>query len=151
MEIKVYNWEIVSRWKWWYIIYISVAIFVIVMSFLLWGLFSGFSVFFVFSVITAGYIILYLISQKIITIKIVREGLLIENKLYNWEQIDWYNIEYKDGKPCNIVFIVNWYPVVYTVQEKDISKFVEVLQEILLLDDNYNRSLVYKITRFLKL
>jgi len=152
MEIKTYNWEIIERSQWWYIITATIIIFLIAFSFIRWGLGAGFSVFFLFAIIIAGFVLVYIISQKKITMVLSDSGISIDDKNYGWGEIEWFNIELKDKKPYNIVFLIKSYPSIYTVIETEkFQEFAKIISENVPLTWEYERNLSFKLIKFFKL
>ncbi len=152
MEIKTYNGEIIDRSQWWYIITATIIIFLIFFSFIRGGLGAGFSVFFLFAIIISGFVLVYIVSKKQIVMILTDGWITIDGKNYGWGDIDWFNIELKDNKPYNIVFVINSYPSTYTVIERDkFQEFAKILAWYLPLTWEYERNLTYKLIKFFKL
>lgn len=128
----VYNWEIIQRWKWWYIIFFSIALFLIILSFAKWGgLYSAFSSFFVLAIIVAWYIMMYISTNKKIYINTTDDGLQIWDRTFGWEEVQWHNIEYdKNNNPKNIIFLINdnYFAHTFYDENNNILQFSEHLK-----------------------
>jgi len=156
-QLKVYKWEIISRWPLWYVMVFSIIIFLVLYSFFQGSLMGGLSVLFIFLVIIVWYIISYLISLKKTTIKIEDNFLLIWDKPISFDKIIGFNVELDNkGKFKNFVLstIDSELPLKYTIDDtsENVKQFVSnLLDKGLSLYDWYENNRFYKIIKFLKL
>jgi len=157
-SIKVYNWEKIERWPIWYIVFITMVIFLIVYSFFMWWLMGWISVLFLFLVVVVSYIILYLMSMKKTEIQLYDWFLMVWDKKYNFQELVWFNIELDKKQEKFTTFILvptnSQYPLRYTLISwfDEVKSFYKNLTDLWLpLYANYENDRMYKIIRFLKL
>jgi len=157
VSIKVYNGERIKRGPLWYISFVTLIIFMVVYSFLKGGIMWGISVLFLFLVVIAAYIIIYLMSFQETEIKLHDWFLLVGTKKYNFDDLLWFNIELDENWNFTNFILVpksTWYPIKYTI----ISSFDEVkdfytnlIEMGVPLYADYENDRLYKIIKTLKL
>jgi len=157
VSIKVYNWERIKRGPLWYTIFITLIVFLIVYSFLKWWIMWWISVLFLFLVVIAAYIVIYLMSFKKTEITLYDWFLMVWEKKYNFDDLLWFNIELDNNWNFTNFIIVpkaTWYPIKYTINStfEEVKDFYTKLTELWLpLYADYENDRMYKIIRALKL
>ncbi len=151
MEVKVYDWEMFDRGKRWYVVFVSVFVFIILLSLLTKNLVGAILLFF----FLWGYIIYSLTSSKIINLMISDEGLKIWGKIYPRSNIEGFVLEIDEKKQTlkNIVFLIWNNKLIHTFADEgwNIKTFVQNLYDYLPLVGDYQQWFLDRISRVLKL
>jgi hypothetical protein len=151
MTLRAYNWEHFERSKRWYVFFALLLIIVIGLS--LWKKnIIGVVVLFI---ILGAYFYYSILSQKVISLTIKKDHLLIDNKIYLWSIFSAYSLELdkKTQKIRNLVLIGGKWYLIYTIHDtNEHSKaFLTEISEYLPLVSDFEQSKLEKITRILKL
>ena len=150
MQVKVYDGEYFERWPWWYIIFVTVVAFVIIVSIIVGNIVGVFLIF----LLLWWYLLLWLILKKT-TLKIADEGLKIWDKLYSWNDLQWFVLEIDEWNQelKNIVILRGNGKMIYTFTDdsETIKGFVQNLYDYIPMYSNYNQSFTDKLARTLKL
>lgn len=151
MTLHVYNWEVFERNKRWYIFFALVLIIIIGLSLWKQNIIGVIVLFF----ILGAYFYYSIISNQIISIKIEKDHIIINNKVYLLQTFKWYSleIEKKSQKIRNIVFITEKGHIIYTIHDKkeNIREFLLEINNLIPLMPEYNQSSLEKLARILKL
>jgi len=151
MTLRVYNGEKFERNKRWYILFALVLITIIWLS--LWKQ-NVIGVVVLFFILWA-YFYYSIISNQIITLKIEKDHLIINNKIYLRWNFRGYSIEIekKNQQIRNIVLITEKWYMIYTIHDKKdhIKEFLTEINDHLQLVSEYNQSSLEKLARILKL
>ncbi len=151
MEIKAYNSEKFNRNKRWYIIFSSIFILIFVVSIFYKNIVGTILMFF----LLGGYLYYGIINTQEIKIKITDNGLIIDNKLVNWNNFVWYTLEIDPKKQIikNIVFITQKYHNIHTLNDNDenIKSFLQELNKFLPIIGDFSQTFWEKASRKMKL
>ena len=157
-KITVYNWEHIKRGPIWYVITLSIMIFLILYSFFQGSLMWWISVAFIFLVIVVWYVISYLTSMKKIDIQINDGFLIVWDRTYSFDDIIGINAEIDDKGNLKTFIITTVdnpnFPLRFTIADNDdnVKNFItNALEKGLILYDGYEKDRLYKIARTLKL
>ena len=157
-QITVYNWEHIERGPLWYVITISVMLFLVIYSFFQGSLMWWISVAFIFLVIVVWYVISYLTSMKKIKIQLNDGFLVVWDKTYSFDSILGINAEVDNNWNFKTFIITPTdspnFPLRFTIADsnENVKEFIaQALESGLQLYDGYENDKLYKITRWLKL
>ena len=148
MELTVYNWEIFEKKATRYIWFGGILSIIILLS-----IFNNNTPWAIILIFLLWWYFYY--SSKInkkITIKIIENWLLIWQKVYLWEIINWYVLEAdtKNGQIKNIVFLLKKDHHIYTISDdiQNLKNFVEELSKFNIdLIPSYEQTFREKIMR----
>lgn len=151
MTLRVYNWEKFERNRRWFVLFALVLITIIWLS--LWKQ-NVIGVVVLFFILWA-YFYYSIVSNQIITLKIEKDHLIINNKIYLRWSFRAYSIEIekKNQQIKNIVLITEKWYMIYTIHDKKdrIKEFLIEINNHLPLVSEYNQSSLEKLARILKL
>lgn len=151
MTLHVYNWERFERNKRWYIFFALVLIVIIWLSLWKQNIIGVVVIFF----ILWAYFYYSIISNQIIPLKIEKDHILINNKLYLRWTFKAYSleIEKKTQKIRNLILITEKGHLIYTIHDKkeQAKNFLVEINNHLPLIWEFNQSSLEKLARILKL
>jgi len=151
MTLRVYNGEKFERNRRWYVLFALVLITIIWLS--LWKQ-NVIGVVVLFFILWA-YFYYSIVSNQIISLKIEKNHLIINNKIYLRWSFRAYSIEIekKNQQIRNIVLITEKWYMIYTIHDKNdrIKEFLIEINDHLPLVSEYNQSSLEKLARILKL
>jgi len=157
-QITVYNGEHIDRWPLWYVISLSIIIFLIIYSFFQGSLMWWISVTFIFLIVIVWYVISYLTSMKKIKIQLNDWFLVVGDRTYSFDSILWINAEFDNNWHLKTFIITTFdspnFPMRFTIadDEENVKEFItEALDKWLQLYNGYENDKFYKIVRALKL
>ncbi|MDD3263163.1 MAG: hypothetical protein PHR61_04990 [Candidatus Absconditabacteria bacterium] len=151
MTLRVYNGEKFERNRRWYVLFALVLITIIGLSLWKQNVIGVVVLFF----ILGAYFYYSIVSNQIISLKIEKNHLIINNKIYLRGSFRAYSIEIekKNQQIRNIVLITEKGYMIYTIHDKNdrIKEFLIEINDHLPLVSEYNQSSLEKLARILKL
>lgn len=150
-KLNVYSSEKFNRNKSWYIIFsiIFIAIFAISIYYknIVWAILMFF--------LLGWYLYYGIINIQEITIQITDNGLIILEKIINWNNFTWYSLEIneKDQIIKNIVLLSKKHHYIYTINDDNwnIKAFLQQLSNILPMKWEFPQTFWEKASRKMKL
>lgn len=150
-KLNVYSSEKFNRNKSWYIIFsiIFIAIFAISIYYknIVWAILMFF--------LLGWYLYYGIINIQEITIQITDNGLIIWEKIINWNNFTWYSLEIneKDQIIKNIVLLSKKHHYIYTINDDNwnIKAFLQQLSNILPMKWEFPQTFWEKASRKMKL
>ncbi len=101
------------------------------------------------------YIFLNLTQNKIISIQLTEDGIIIDNKLYPYENFEGFSIEIDENNNYkNLILLKNSNPSIFTIHTKDkefLQSFVSFLSSKIPFVTDFDIGFVNKFLRFLKI
>jgi len=151
MTLHIYNWEKFERNKRWYVFFALILIVIIWLSLWKQNIIWVIVLFF----ILWAYFYYSIISNQIVSIKIEKDHIAINNKIYTISSFRAYSIEIekKTQQIRNLVLITERWHVIYTIHDKkeNIQDFFVELNSYLPLTWDFKQSSLEKFARILKL
>lgn len=151
MTLHTYNGERFERNKRWYVFFALVLIIIIWLSLWKQNVIGVVVLFF----ILGAYFYYSIISNQVISLKIEKEHLIINDKIYLRGTFKAYSIEIekKSQQIRNLVLVTERWHVIYTIHDKkeNIKEFLIEINNCLPLVSDYNQSSLEKLARILKL
>lgn len=151
MDLRVYNWEKFDRNKRWYVFFALVLITIIWLS--LWK--QNFVWVIVLFFIVGAYFYYSIISNQTISLKIDKQHITINNKIYLRWHFKSYSIEIdkRNQQIKNLVLITEKWHTIYTINDKKekTKDFLVELNNFLPLVWEYEQPSLEKLARILKL
>lgn len=152
MELKVYDWEYVERWKVRYFIFTFVVLIVVILSIM----YSNFVWWVLVLLFAAWYLYILWKVKNTVNMVIWKKALQINKIIFPWETLNWFVLEYhiETKKIHNIVIVDNKKSYrIYTIKDtnKNLEAFVNELNWYIPLLDNYEQSSLDKFIRRIKL
>ena len=150
MELKVYDWEYFERDAKWFLIFGFIILLVVILS-ILWSNI----IWWVFVLLAAGGYI-YILTKTKNEIKIVtwKKALQIWKKVFTWDELDWFLLEYHGKSDKNLVILTNKKePMIYTVKDSDknLENFANELNGHIPVLEKYDQSMFERFIRKIKL
>lgn len=151
MTLRVYNGERFERNKRRYVFFALVLIIIIGLSLWKQNIIGVIVLFF----ILGAYFYYSIISNQIVSLKIDKEHLTMNNKIYLRGSFKAYciEVEKRTQQIKNLVLITERWHVIYTINDKKehIKDFLVEINNHLPLVSEYNQSSLEKLARILKL
>ena len=150
-KLQVYSSEKFNRDKLWYIVFSSIFIIIFAISIFYKNIVWAILMFF----LLGWYLYYGIINIQEITMKITDNGLIIWEKMINWNHFSSYSLEIDQNNQIikNIIFISKKHHSIYTINDhnENIKEFLQQLSNVLPMTWEFPQTFWEKASRKMKL